>query len=421
MPFIMIAFVYSYCEEGLCHNLLMYRKILKNPLILRLSLVQLFAYFGAWFSNVAIYTMILEFGVDPITNALVVSMYALPALLAPLSGAIVDKFQFKKFMILMLFVEMTMTLFYLTIVDISQVPLLMFFIFLRMTAASLFFQAEMSLLPQIVKEDELKYANELHSIIWSVTFALGMAMGGIAVNKLGIQMTIMIDGLLFLVAIAIFSTIKFEVKKDTTESISRLIKEGFNYLRKEKPLLHLIMIHAAVALTSFDALVNLLTDMEYKYIIAIPLAIGWLNAMRAVGLMFGPLLIGKMVNHSNLHKVFFLQGIMILIWAMVEKSFYMSLGMMFFIGFFTTTLWSYTYTLIQTHTQVKYLGRVVAYNDMIFMMVSIACTMFVGVAFKLGMSLTLITIMIGFGFILAGGYYLGFKRKYRAFLESKSY
>ncbi len=399
----------------------MYRKLLKNPLIFRLTLVQLFAYFGAWFSNVAIYTMILNFGVDPITNALVVSMYALPALLAPLSGAIVDKFEFKRFMIAMLAFELLMTLFYLSITDISQVYLLMFLIFLRMTAASLFFQAEMSLLPQIVKKDELKTANELHSIIWSVTFALGMALGGMAVNKIGIENTIMIDGGLFLVAIMIFATIQFDVQKKTTETISTLIKEGFHYIKGHKALLHLIMIHATVALTSFDALVNLLTDMEYKHIIAIPLAIGWLNAMRAVGLMFGPLLIGKKVNHLNLHKVFVAQGIMILIWATIEHSFYLSLGMMFFIGFFTTTLWSYTYTLIQTHTEAKYLGRVVAYNDMIFMMVAIVTTMFIGVAFKFGFSLPLITAMIGVGFIIAGGYYLWFKQKYTDFLESKSY
>jgi len=399
----------------------MYFNILKNPLIFRLSLVQLIAYFGAWFSNVAIYTMILEFGVDPVTNAIVVSMYALPALLAPLSGAIVEKFEFKRFMIFMLLIELIMTLFYLSITDISQVPFLMLFIFIRMTAASLFFQAEMSLLPQVVAEEELKRVNELHSIIWSVTFALGMAMGGISVDKLGIERTIMIDGGLFLLAIMIFTTIKFDVKKETTESISTLIKEGFMYLKGHKPLLHLILIHAAVALTSFDALVNLLTDMEYKYIIAIPLAIGWLNAIRAIGLMIGPFLIGARVTHLNLHKIFVIQGIMIIIWAMVEHSFTMSLVMMFCIGFFTTTLWSYTYTLIQTHTEAKYLGRVVAYNDMIFMIVSVITTMFIGTAFKLGLSLPAITAIIGFGFIVAGGYYLWYKKNYKTFLESKSY
>ncbi len=399
----------------------MYSKILKNPLIFRLSLVQLIAYFGAWFSNVAIYTMILEFGVDSITNAMVVSMYALPALLAPLSGAIVDKFEFKRFMLLMLGVELLMTLCYLFIGDISQVPLLMFFIFVRMTAASLFFQAEMSLLPQVVKAEELKTANELHSIIWSVTFALGMALGGIAVDVLGVQGTIMIDGVLFVLAMGLFATIKFDVAKKSSQSLGRLIKEGFIYIKGHRGLLHLIMIHAVVALTSFDALVNLLTDITYKEVIAIPLAIGWLNATRALGLMFGPFLIGKRVNHKNLHFVFIVQGIMILLWALVEHSFILSLGMMFFIGFFTTTLWSYTYTLIQTHTEAKYLGRVVAYNDMIFMMVSIVVTMFIGVGYKWGLGLPAITALIGVGFMLAGGYYLWFKKQFSSFLESKSY
>ena len=399
----------------------MYKKILQNPLIFRLSLVQLIAYFGAWFSNVAIYTMILKFGVDPITNALVVSMYALPALLAPLSGAIVDKFEFKRFMILMLMVELVMTFLYLSITDITQVYLLMFYIFVRMTAASLFFQSEMSLLPQVVAPEELKVANELHSIIWSVTFALGMAIGGIAVDSIGVAETIMIDIGLFVVAIMIFASIDFEVREKNAHSILRLIKEGFFYLKGHTPLLHLIMIHAAVALTSFDALVNLLTDTVYKEFMAIPLAIGWLNALRAVGLMVGPLLIGKRVHHLNLHLIFFLQGIMIVVWAFVEHSFTLSLVMMFCIGFFTTTLWSYTYTLIQTHTRSEYLGRVVAYNDMIFMSVSIMITMFIGAAFKWGMSLPNITIMIGSGFILSGGYYLWFQKRYRDFLESKRY
>ncbi len=398
----------------------MYKKILQNPLILRLSLVQLIAYFGAWFSNVAIYTMIIAFGVDPVTNALVVSMYALPALLAPLNGAIVDKFEFKRFMLIMLGIELLMTLFYLSIHDVTQVYLLMLFIFIRMMAAFLFFTAEMSLLPQVVAKDELKTVNELHSIIWSVTFALGMAMGGIAVDSVGIYYTIMIDVALFFIAMMIFATIRLDIQKKTTESLVTLIKSGFDYLKKHKILWHLIFIHSFVALTSFDALINLLTDTEYKYVIAVPLAIGWLNAIRAIGLMLGPLLIGKLTNHLNLHRIFFLQAAAIIFWAMIEHSFYLSLGMMFFIGFFTTTLWSYTYTLIQTHTIKEYLGRIVAYNDMIFMVVSIMITMFIGVAFKLGVSLPLITAILGGGFLAAGGYYLWFKSQYKEFLESKS-
>jgi MFS family permease len=383
----------------------MYKSILKNPIIRRLSMVQFIAYFGAWFSNVAIYTMILEFGVDPIINAIVVSMYALPALLAALNGAIVDKFISKKFMISLLIVEFFMTLSYLFITDISQIWLLVVMIYIRTSATLLFFNAEMSLLPQLLNESDLQKANQLHSIIWSTTFALGMAVGGIVVDKFGIYTTIIIDSLLFVVAIFIFYTIKFDLKRKLDKSIKTLIKEGFLYLKSDKKTLHLIFIHAVVALTTFDALINLLTNSNYKYTLSIPLAIGWLNATRALGLMAGPFVIGERVSEKNLHIFFFLQSASIFIWALVEHSFYMSLFMMFWIGFFTTTLWSYTYTLIQNRIKDEYLGRVLAYNEMIFMGTGILTTIFTGVAYKYGVSLFSISMILGLGFLFVGLHY----------------
>lgn len=398
----------------------MYSGIFQNPTIRLLSLVQLIAYFGAWFSNVAIYTLILQFGVSPIVNALVVAMYALPAIiLAPMSGAIVDKLPFKKFMLTLLGVELTMTLCYLLITDITDVWLLMLLIFIRMSAASLFFTAEMSLLPQVVKGEDLKRANELHSIIWSVTFAMGMALGGLATDWVGPHRVFLIDAALFLVAMIIFSKIALEVVPKPHEKILSMIKDGFHYIRKHHIVLHLMLLHSAVALTSIDALVNLLTDFHYKYVIAIPLAIGWINGLRAVALMIGPFVIGKMINAQNLYKLLLLQGIAYIGWAFVQKDFYLSLVSMLFVGFFTTTLWSYTYTLIQEHTEQRFLGRIVAYNDMIFMTVSIITTLFIGTAFKIGLPLWAITVVIGFGFVAASIYAYRLRPRFESVSESK--
>ncbi len=391
--------------------------ILRDPTVRRLSLVQFVVYFGSWFSNVAIYTMILQFGVDPLTNALVVSMYALPALMAPLNGAIVDKFELRRFMLILMGIELIMTLSYLMIHDISQVYLLMFFIFVRTSAAFLFFNAEMSLLPQLLSGDTLKKANELHSVIWSITYALGMALGGIAADQLGIYTTILIDAALFGLGFWLFVGIYIRIVKETTATITELIGEGYRYLRTNPTLLHLILLHSVVALTSFDALINLLTDVYYKEIIAISLAIGWLNATRALGLIAGPLFLSKHVSRHNLHYFFYIQGIAIILWALVEHSFWMSLAMMLFVGFFTTTLWSYTYTLIQTHTDKAYLGRIVAYNDMIFMIFSIAVTLFTGAAYKWGLSLRTITVILGAGFITGGLYFRWFQKRYQPFLD----
>ncbi len=398
----------------------MYKTLLKNPIIRRLSIVQFIAYFGAWFSHVAIYTLILEFSVTPIMIALVVSMYSLPAIiLAPISGAIVDKLPYKKFMIILLFVELIMTLMYLFISDVSHIWLLMLFIFIRMTAASLFFTAEMSLLPKIVSGDELREANELHSIIWSVTFALGMALGGLATYWFGTSKVFLIDAFLFLIAILVFATINIKEVKKRTKPLVHMIKDGFVYVKNNHFILHLMLLHSVVALTSVDALVNILADVHYKYIIAIPLAIGWMNATRALALMIGPFFVGKIISIKNLHIILLLQGVAFIFWAFLQHNFYTSLVGMFFVGFFTTTLWSFTYTLIHTHTDQNFLGRVVAYNDMIFMIVAVLTTMFIGIASKFGMSLWMITVIIGLGFMFTSLYYLWFKRKYSGNLESK--
>ena len=36
----------------------------------------------------------------------------------------------------------------------------------------------------------------------------------------------------------------------------------------------MILLHSSVGLTSFDALVTLLADYNYKYVLSVPLAIG---------------------------------------------------------------------------------------------------------------------------------------------------
>lgn len=70
-----------------------YRELLTNYTVIRqLSILQLVSYFAAWFSNVAIYTMLVQFGSTAFAISLVTAMHFLPAIIiAPLSGAIIDR------------------------------------------------------------------------------------------------------------------------------------------------------------------------------------------------------------------------------------------------------------------------------------------------------------------------------------------
>lgn len=384
-----------------------YRKLFSEHKIVRdLSLVQFIAYFGAWFSNVAIYTMLVDFGSTEMAISVVTAMHFLPAILiAPFSGAIIDRVKIKPLMITLIATELLMTILFLTIDDKSELWLLMIFIFIRMSAASMFFSTEMSLLAKLLNGKPLQMANEIHSIIWSFTYAFGMAISGFIVNSYGIKTAFIIDAFIFLTALIIFININFVVKASvTSDKIFQLIKDGFIYIKNNKIILHLIVLHSCVGLTSFDALITILAKNEYKYIISVPLAIGISNATRAVALMFGPMIISKYVTKENLHYLMIFQGLAVILWGFVQNDFYISLIALFIVGLSTTTLWSFTYALLQNKCDEKYIGRVISYNDMFFMLSCVLTTLFIGLMASLT-SVDIITILLGIGFLVFAFYY----------------
>jgi len=393
---------------------LIYIETLQHPVVRRLSLIQLISYFGTWFSQVAIFSMLVSYGADALTIAFTAAMGMLPAVvLAPVIGVIIDKVHFKRLMLVLLLIEIVMTLGFMAINALEYIWVLMVLIFFRSGASAMLFSAEMALFPKLITGDMLKNTNEIHSIIWSFTYAVGMAVGGIVTYYIGYDMAFMLDAILYSIAVLLLLGLKLDLEKVThTDSNWHMLKDGFRYLLSQKKIIHLLLLHASIGLTSFDALITLLADFQYKMLIAVPLAIGWMNATRALGLMIGPFFIGKIITKENLHYFFLLQGLAILLWSQLEFNFYYALISLFITGFFITTLWSYTYLLIQEETDPKYMGRVISYNDMFFMLSNVATALFIGYASQWGISLESITVSLGLGFLLVALYYIWFKRVY---------
>jgi MFS family permease len=393
-----------------------YIEFLKNnPIVRRLSLIQFIVYFGTWFTNVAIYTLLAQLGASATLISIVAAMHFIPAiLLAPISGPIIDKSSYKKLMFTLLVVEMIFSFMLLNINNLDDIALLLFFIFMRMCGGSFYFTAEMSLLPHLLKKHkELQMANEIHSMIWSFTFTAGMALGGIIVDSYGVKSAIIIDGMMFVLAIFMFSSIKIEIDREKhSDSVMTLIKSGIAYLKNNPLIVHLLILHASVGLTTYDTLVTVLANVEYKEIISVPLAIGFIHAIRALSLTIGPIFLGKIINKDNLGIIFILQAIGIFAWAMMQFDFYISFIGIFMTGFFASTLWSYTYALIQENCEKEYLGRVIAYNDMLFTGMIVITTIITGFLIDYGLELNIITMLLGVGFIFYAIYYRWLRNKY---------
>jgi len=385
-----------------------YIKLLKSESVLRrLSIIQLISYFGAWFSNVAIYTLLLKMQV----GAEVVSFVAMLNFLAgvfqaPFSGAIIDSLKPKRLMLSLIVVQIFSTALLLLIDESSELWLLYILIFVKMAAASFYFTTEMSLLPKILDDSKLQKANELHSIIWSISYTFGMALSGFVVYIFGVKSAFVLDAFMFVVCFYFLYTLDIKVQViKCGESLIKMMGDTFKYLKKSPHAIHLMLIHAFVGLSAFDALIALMVDRYYASVVAISLALGLLNTSRAIGLVVGPVILSDWVNNKRLSYTFYFQAMAIWLWAFVMKDFYLSLFISIIVGFFSTTLWSYTYTLLQQNIDEKYYGRIVAYNDMLFLSMAAFTSFMIGLLATNGYSLENITVLIGIGFMVGGVYF----------------
>lgn len=385
-----------------------------EPLLRRLSAIQLLAYFGAWFSNVAIYTLLIQMGADASTIALVAALHFVPGVFqAPLSGVILDRIHPKKLMIILTLIEIICTLSLISVENVEMLWFLYLLVFIRMGASSFHFTVEMSLLPRILEGKALQAANEIHSIIWSLSYTLGMALSGLVVYWVGTTTAFLLDAGLFAIVLMLVATIKIEIQfaKNGSKFIL-MMKEAFTYIRCNPIVLHLMILHAIIGFTAFDALVALAAKHFYAQIVAVSLGIGLLNASRAVGLVIGPLVLGHWINNRRLGLLLIAEASAIAFWGVVIENFYLSVAASVMVGFVTTTLWSYTYTLLQHHTHSDYYGRVIAYNDMIFLGVGTLVSLMIGSLAASGLSLNAVTIILGSVFALAAMYYRWIRRTF---------
>lgn len=378
----------------------------QEPLLRKLSLIQLIAYFGAWFSNVAIYTLLISMGVDAGIIAWVAALHFLSGIVqAPLSGVVIDRVEPKKLMIILVLIEIICTLGLVSVDQISELAIFYFLVFVRMGAASFQFTLEMSLLPKILDGKALQGANEIHSIIWSLSYTVGMALSGLVVYKIGVTAAFLLDAFLFVIVLMMIMSLRLgSYQNGIKEKFSSMMQGAFVYIKGNKTVLHLMLLHSVVGFTAFDALVALCAKHYYANVIAVSLGIGLLHAARALGLAIGPVVLGTWINNRRLGLLLVFEALSIAIWALVIENFYLSLIASVFVGFVTTTLWSYTYTLLQHHTDEAFYGRVVAYNDMIFLSVGTFAALMIGTLAEWGTGLNVITYILAAVFAIAAVY-----------------
>ena len=385
-----------------------------NQNIRILAIAQFIVYFGALFSQIGVFTLLVQLNAPTWVTATSAMLAFLPGVLfAPLNGVIVEKNKPKNLLIGTISLELISVFLLIFVTSLNDLWLLFILIFSRLCVAMIYGQAEMSLMAKLLNQEDLKLANEIYSINWSVSYTLGMASAGFFIHFFGVKAAFLFDTFLLLIGILILLKLSLPNFVQKVEGhFFAMIKEGFYYVLKNKIVLHLIILHAFIGFTAYETLVTLLAQHEYKEILSAGLVMGFLNAVRALSLIIGPFILSRFLKDSVISFLYVGQGLGILLWALTQFNFYISFIGLIGAGFFTTSLWSYTYTSIQKHCDEKFYGRVLAYTDMVFLAFSAFISQFMGFLFEAKMSLMNITALLGIVFILAGLYWHIFYKKY---------
>ena len=385
-----------------------------KPNLRVLSSIQFICYFGMWFSHTGIFTLLIDMSAPVWAITLAAAMAFIPnVILAPINGVIVDKFNPKKLMMLMLFIEVITVFMLVFINDISLLWLLFVIIFVRMGVGVVYFQTEMSLLPSLMNKKNLKLANEIHSIIWAVSYTAGMGLAGIFIYYFGVKASFLFDFGLYIIGMILLTKLKApEIIKVTSQNIFKMMKEGLIYIKANKTLMHIIFLHAFVGVTAYDNLIALMAKYEYKEIMSISLIIGFMNMTRAISLIIGPMILSKFINNKTLIWLFIGEFLGIGLWALLQFDYYLGLIGLLAAGFCTSTLWSYTFTMLQNNCDKSFYGRAIAYKDMVYYLVSATISFMIGILYESGISLAMITFLMALIFLFGAFYYAYVYRRY---------
>jgi len=214
---------------------------------------------------------------------------SLPAvLIAPFAGSMVDRHNKITVMMIadffrLLIVLVFAWLFYINVLDTK----LLIIGTMAISLASAFFNpASLAIIPSLVKEDEITQANAIEQISGSASAIIGPLFGSAIIATLGVTITFIATGAMFLVSVLFLFNIKdinYAVKKVTTPFLED-IKAGIRLVR-QYAIVHKMILRMAIVnffYSSLIIIIPILAKGDVKIIAYLMSAIG-------VGMLTGSL------------------------------------------------------------------------------------------------------------------------------------
>jgi MFS family permease len=264
--------------------------LVRNPDFRRLVLSSVVSLSGDWFSFVAVAGLVTELTGRPGAAAFIYAATMLPVFLAsPVAGAIADRFDRKRVLVISDLVRVPITLLLCAAAWWGSVPLAVAAIVAIGIGASFHDPIASAATPNVVASEDLATAQSLMGAVWGSMLMVGAGVGGLVAELLGRQAAFAIDAASFLVSAYLVAGIRQPLQQAAAPRRARGgLREAMRYIRATPIVSRLLF--AKVGVSSANGIVGLLPAFAHGKFAGTGISTGLLFAARGFGALVGPVL-----------------------------------------------------------------------------------------------------------------------------------
>lgn len=368
---------------------------------------------GSWMQAVAVGAYVTQATGKATWTALVAVAAFLPiGILAPVGGALADRLDRRRFVIIAETIEATLAaiLALLFVFDSASPGLVTLMVFLGGAMSALRLPFHQSVLPDVVPKEDLLGAVSLGSAQYNLGRVLGPAAAGVVIAFGSFELAFFINAISFIAGIAAFAYIRLPHREITDEAgIWSRIRAGASEARKEPGCRSAIFLIAAVALliSPFIALVPAMAARLGDGGVADTAAgTGALTTAQGIGAVLGALAIVPMAERFGRRQMIVINLIatplLICIYA-YSPNLTIAVGLLSVVGMGYIGILSGLSTVVQLRAPVAFRARILSlYFVALGVIYPIGSLLHGAVADLIGLRSTMIGFALGLIGLISG-------------------
>jgi MFS family permease len=329
---------------------------------------QIVSQLGDWFNVVALYALLFELTGSATAVAGMMVMQLLPvALVGPVSGVVVDRFDRRRIMIAADLLRGAAVL-GLLLVRTPDAAWLAYVVTGVMVTCSGFFEpARSATVPSIVPRDELVAANAISTGTWSAMLAIGASLGGGVTVLLGRDAAFVLNSLSFFASALFLLRMRVPCRDAMVKAALGLrgVIDGLSYMRRHSDVARIALIKGGWALVGGALLLlTVFGDRIFRIGDSSDAGIGILFAARGIGALAGSLVVSLIAARQGdlirlIAPAYVIAGACYAALAIVP-TIWLAAAVVVAAHMFGSILWVSSNVLLQMKVPDEFRGRVFA-------------------------------------------------------------